>query len=132
MLRESGRTALVTAVVVAVTACADPTAVEDVREPMVPPVLYGTYWRDMEQCTSIRGRGMDQVKWFITDWFPGRPDLRGQWNDRHEITIHRDALLNQGVVTHEIVHELLGGDGAHRDFAWVHCQKWGLSMGTGH
>jgi hypothetical protein len=65
----------------------------------------------------------------VTNWFPGQPGVLGQWNERHEITIRRDFRFDKGVVMHEIVHELLDGDGSHADVAWTACQEVGLIVG---
>lgn len=112
-------------------ACSDPITVEQVREPMDPLQVYYLYWGEMAGCTTIFGGSPAQVRWFVTDWFPGQAGVVGQWNERHEITLLREARFDKGVVTHEIVHELLQGDRDHSDGAWSACQEFGLLMGTG-
>lgn len=97
---------------------------------MEPLKVYATFWRQMEECSSLRGGGVASIRWFVTDAFPGQPDVLGQWNARHEITLRRDALYAPGVVMHEIIHELVGGDGGHRDPAWEACVPVGVEMGA--
>lgn len=124
------RLLLLATVLAAAAGCEDPTTVEDVREPLTPPQVYSLYWDDMEECTQVEGRSMARVRWYVTDYFPGQPGILGQWNGRHEITLLRTARFDKGVVTHEMVHELLGGDGNHQDPAWETCQEFGLILGT--
>lgn len=118
------------AVVAALGACTSPLVIEEVREPLDPPRIYSVWWEEAEGCALVFGGSVYQVDWYVTNWFPGQPGVLGQWNERHEITIRRDARFDKGVVMHEIVHELLDGDGRHTDPAWTACQEVGLIVGT--
>lgn len=105
-----------------------PTELESLRSEMqTVPFLYKKRWKDIERCSGLEG-DLDRVRWFSTPFFPGEPDILGQRNSRHEITIRTDHLFDLGVVGHEILHELLDGDRHHRNAAWEICN---LPIGVG-
>ena len=106
--------------------CDSPTELHELREPVPdPPTQYRTFWEDTEACSGLTG-DFEGVRWFWTSYFPGEPDTVGQWNSNREITLlfaHRGQRV---VVMHEILHDLLGGDGAHVSPLWRSC---GLPIG---
>lgn len=101
-------------------ACDDTVGVEDIRVPLEPKGIYPMVWGEMMAC-SDRTRLFTGVRWFQAPYFPGHPDLLGQWNSRREITLRSDVLFDQEVVAHEILHDLLRGDALHEDPAWDAC-----------
>ena len=88
--------------------------------PFEPPPVYRRLWSDVEQCSGRRG-DPDRVRWLMTDSFPGQPLRLAQWEPGHVITLRSDMDVALPIVAHEILHDLLGGDGANEDPAWLEC-----------
>jgi hypothetical protein len=109
------------------SACSDPVAVEGLRTAIEPKLLYRSLWVDVRVCSGLE-RDYHGIRWYVTPWFPDQPDVLGQWNSRREITLRTDAQLNADVISHELLHDLLDGDGLHADPAWVECD---LPVGKG-
>ena len=98
------------------------------RRAMEPPPAYTLWWPETEQCSSRSG-DFGRVSWYETAFFAdGVFTKLGEWNSRREITIVTSAIMDRQVVRHEILHDLLGGDGDHEDRSWALC---GLPRGTG-
>ena len=118
---------LVTALT-ALGACSEPTSPEiPGRYEILPPASYAEWWTRVEACSGKRG-AISRVRWYTVSSFPDRPDLLGQWNSNHEITLRDDVRDLEPVVSHEILHELLDGDRDHLELAWTTC---GLPRGNG-
>jgi hypothetical protein len=115
-----------TCALILLAACADSASVEDIRASFDPPNAYQGWWNLTLECSAFaRPLGlrveMDRVTWFVTSEFPGQPNVLGQWNELREITIRNDARYNGPVIQHEILHDLLTGDGRHESAAWDDC-----------
>src|SRR5258708_4246205 len=94
---------------------------------MTPPADYAGFWDTLETCAGRRG-DLAAVQWFQVGGaaFTGGDGLTpGEWLAPHTIVIASDQVLNGGnayiVPRHEMLHDLLGGDAAHRDPAWLRC-----------
>jgi hypothetical protein len=85
-----------------------------------PPPLYRSLWAEVEACSGLTAP-FEAVDWYLTPSFPEDRGILGQWNDRGEIVLRWDTRFSRVVVKHEILHELLGGDRAHRSPAWRAC-----------
>jgi hypothetical protein len=77
--------------------------------PMTPPSVYREWWAKTEACSGLRG-DFDRVKWSVVPGhsFPcasGR--CAGHWEPRHEVFIAEQWLMNEMVVRHEMLHDLL-------------------------
>lgn len=101
-------------------ACSDLTGVEELRVGFSPPAAYETLWRSLEACSG-READFDRIRWYWIRSFPDDQPILGQWHERHEITLSAAVLRNRAVVAHEMLHDLLEGDRAHRDPAWDAC-----------
>ncbi len=81
--------------------------------PMDAPSVYREWWAETEACSGISGN-FDRVRWLVVEGhsFPcssGR--CAGHWESSHEIYIAKDWFMNELVVRHEILHDLLGRAG---------------------
>ena len=112
----------IVAVALAATACADPTSLTYVnRRSFSPPMaMYGDWWEELEQCSGRR-RNMGGIRWFLADWISGGTHVHGQWISNREITFKDGFELEDWVVKHEMLHDLLDGDRDHTHFAWRVC-----------
>lgn len=77
--------------------------------PMTPPSVYREWWAKTEACSGLRGN-FDRVKWSVVAGhsFPcasGR--CAGHWEPGHEVFIAEQWLMNEMVVRHEMLHDLL-------------------------
>ena len=97
-----------------------PVASEATRIAMSPHPVFQQLWADVQLCSNRTG-DFGGIRWFVTTAFDSA-DTLGQWNSRREITIRIDSWNNFLVIKHELLHDLLGGDGDHRDPAWVNCE----------
>lgn len=85
-----------------------------------PPSLYRTLWDGVESCSGLIGP-FARVRWFIVYEFGSSSTIFGQWNQRREITLRSDVWLDSDVIRHEILHDLLNGDGGHTRDEWDAC-----------
>jgi hypothetical protein len=105
----------------AAAGCADAPASPGLdSSPFEPPPHYATLWREVERCSGRTG-DPGRVRWMRTDSFPGQPLRLAQWEPGHVITLRADMEVALPIVAHEILHDLLGGDGEHADPAWLEC-----------
>lgn len=79
-----------------------------------PPPKYEDWWRETVECTQLR-KDILGVAFFGADSIVG-------FDGEKAAGLHRSAMIaitwpwiaHEGVVKHEIVHELIGGDKAHK------------------
>jgi hypothetical protein len=95
----------------------------------------------VEACSGRTG-DLSGIRWFLAEligWGWGRPSptVRGQWLSNREITLKAGHEWEYHVVKHEMLHDLLRGDGEHTDPTWGVCDRHdgmpgepGLSTGT--
>ncbi len=110
--------------------CGEPAPVGIESTPFDPPDAYGALWAEVEDCSGLEGDPA-RVRWMKTDSFPGQPLRLAQWEPGHVITLRADMDVALPIVAHEILHDLLGGDGAHEDRAWLGCALPVAGAGTG-
>lgn len=89
-----------------------------------PPDVYATWYAETEDCVGTKGH-FDQVRWFSVPgprwWDPIREQYAiGTWRAPHDIYIAESHRLDEDVVKHETVHELLRG-GANDDPRFEAC-----------
>ncbi len=111
---------LVVGAALSIAGCGDDVAPDRGRVEIEPPALYESLWQGVEQCSGITAP-FDRVRWFVVWEFGASPTIFGQWNARREISLRSDVWLDSQVIRHEILHDLLGGDGAHTNGAWDEC-----------
>ena len=95
-----------------------------------PGPEYATWYAETEECTGIKG-DFERVLWFtFPDRFPCEEfgTCSGFWDD-HRIFLQAENANNEGLVKHEIIHDLLAGSPAndanakHDDPVWDRCDK---------
>jgi hypothetical protein len=83
------------------------------EEPMQPPAVYREWWSKTEACSGLTG-DFDRVEWLVV---PGHSfscasgRCAGHWQSSHQIYIAGDWTMNELVVRHEMLHDLLGRSG---------------------
>jgi hypothetical protein len=101
-------------------ACGDPTGVPGGAIRIEPPGVYRDYWQHVEECSGLVAP-FEAVRWYVVFEVKAGSDIIGQRTGDHEIILRSDLWLEEDVVSHEILHELIGGDGGHRRPEWRVC-----------
>ena len=104
----------------ALSACGDTVAPGVGRVEIEPPALFRSLYEGVEACSGLVGN-FDRVRWFVVWEFGASASLFGQWNQRREISLRSDVWLDSDVVRHEVLHDLLTGDGGHTRDEWDAC-----------
>ena len=82
-------------------------------QPMEPPSEYRAWFAATEACSGRSGN-FDRIVWHVVDGESFEcPSGRcvGRWNDNHHIYIASAYRVNELVVRHEMLHDLLGRPG---------------------
>ena len=91
------------------------------RVPFSPPAVYLEWWRDTEACADESG-SFEALVFYLADWIMGDARVaRARWSEPHDIIIVRRYEADAKVVSHEMLHDLLRGDGSHTDGRWASC-----------
>jgi hypothetical protein len=104
------RPLLAAGLLIAVSSCGfDPKG--DV--PMDPPPIYQDWWGKPEACSGLHGN-FDRVSWSVIEG-PSFPCSSGQcaghWNNDHHIFLAGDWAMDEMVVRHEMLHDMIGQAG---------------------
>lgn len=100
------------------------------RRPFDPPMeLYAPWWNEVAKCVE-RSRSIAGIDWFLADqigptpceYCPGNT-TQGQWISNREITLLAGKERKMVVVKHEMMHDLLRGDGGHEHEGWRICDR---------
>ena len=81
--------------------------------PMTPPPVYREWWATTEACSGLSGT-FERVRWSVVAGasFPcASGKCAGHWEPGHEIYIAETWTMNEMVVRHEMLHDLLGRAG---------------------
>lgn len=81
--------------------------------PMDAPAIYQEWWAKTEACSGIHGN-FDRLRWSVIDGnsFPcSSGQCAGHWNSDHHIFLASDWVMNEMVVRHEMLHDLIGQPG---------------------
>lgn len=100
-----------TALLVASSGCGfDPPG----DKPLDPPAIYREWWAKTEACSGLTGN-FDRVRWVQVE---GRSfscssgQCAGMWSSfSHQIFLASDWTMNEMVVRHEMLHDLIGHPG---------------------
>jgi hypothetical protein len=95
--------------VLAVLSCAAPLGViAPGAERYDPPVVYQEWWADVEACTGKAGN-VTRVTWYLADSIDcgDNLDVRGCWERPHTIYIQRPGKYIEGLIKHEMIHDLV-------------------------
>jgi hypothetical protein len=79
------------------------------KERMIPPIIYRTWWHDVELCSGKNG-DFDAVTWYVTPQaIPYKNQYAaGLWDmATNSIIIDRYDTLDAGLVRHEMLHAIL-------------------------
>jgi hypothetical protein len=77
--------------------------------PMTPPAVYREWWAKTEACSGLRA-DFDRVQWSMVpgNSFPcASGKCAGHWEPGHRIYLAEDWTINEMVVRHEMLHDLL-------------------------
>jgi hypothetical protein len=83
------------------------------EEPLDPPPLYREWWAKTEVCSGLKGN-FDRVRWSVVE---GRSfscssgQCAGHWRTDHQIFLASDWVMDEMVVRHEMLHDLLNRTG---------------------
>lgn len=80
---------------------------------MTPPAVYQEWWAKTEACSGLRGE-FERVRWSVVAGhsFPcASGKCAGHWEGSHDIYIAEDWTMNEMVVRHEMLHDLIGRPG---------------------
>ncbi len=112
--------AAVVGILVPVLACESPLSEAVGLVPLQPPPVYERFWAETESCSSLAG-DLAEVRWFVARDVVVGSDILGRRTGDSEIILRADLWLDGPVVRHEMLHQLLRGDGAHENPAWNDC-----------
>lgn len=82
-------------------------------ESMEAPAVYREWWDKTEACSGLSG-DFDRVEWLVVPGysFPcSSGQCAGHWERGHQIYVADEWKLNEMVVRHEMLHDLLDGGG---------------------
>jgi hypothetical protein len=82
-------------------------------QPLDPPRVYREWWAKTEACSGRRGF-FDRVRWSVVEGrsFPcSSGQCAGHWSNNHHIFLASEWAMDEMVVRHEMLHELLGRPG---------------------
>jgi hypothetical protein len=96
--------------VLALTACGfDPEG----DEPLAPPPIYREWWAKTQACSGKTGN-FERLRWSVVPGhsFPcSSGECAGHWSTNHEIYLADDWVMDEMVVRHEMLHDLVGHPG---------------------
>jgi hypothetical protein len=82
-------------------------------EPVDPPAVYREWWDKTEACSGRSG-DFDRVEWLVVPGYSFKcasGQCAGHWQQGHQIYIAQEWMMNEMVVRHEILHDLLNAGG---------------------
>jgi hypothetical protein len=81
--------------------------------PMDPPAVYQEWWLKTQACSGLVGN-FDRIRWSVIEGpsFPcSSGKCAGHWSNDHHIVLAGDYSMNEMVVRHEMLHDLIGRPG---------------------
>jgi hypothetical protein len=81
--------------------------------PMSPPAVYREWWGKTEACSGLSG-DFDRIQWSVVPGYGfecASGTCAGHWEPGHHIYLAGDWTMNEMVVRHEMLHDLLGRPG---------------------
>jgi hypothetical protein len=81
--------------------------------PMTPPAVYREWWAKTESCSGRTG-DFDRLRWSVIEGysFPcSSGDCAGHWRTNHHVFLASEWVMDEMVVRHEMLHDLLGKPG---------------------
>ena len=81
--------------------------------PLNPPAVFQEWWNKTKACSGLEGN-LDRISWSVIDG-PSFPCSSGQcaghWRKDHHIFLAGDWAMDEMVVRHEMLHDLIGMPG---------------------
>ncbi len=81
--------------------------------PLEPPAIYREWWAKTQACSGLTG-DFDRIRWSIIEG-PSFPCSSGQcaghWRTDHHIFLAGDWAMDEMVVRHEMLHDMIGRPG---------------------
>jgi hypothetical protein len=106
----SARLFLAAGLLVTISGCGfDP--VGDV--PLQPPAVYQEWWAKTQACSGRTGN-FNRISWSMIEGysFPcSSGECAGHWRTNHHIFLAGDWVMDEMVVRHEMLHDLIGKPG---------------------
>lgn len=91
------------------------------KRPFDPPPIYVDWWAATEACSGREG-DFEAIDWFLAIGIDADGVVaRARWSPPHEIILVEGHEDDEKTVRHEMLHDLLSGDGNHESEAWVAC-----------
>jgi hypothetical protein len=81
--------------------------------PIKPPAIYREWWAKTQACSGLRGN-FDRVRWSVIDGasFPcSSGQCAGHWTTGRQIILASEWAMDEMVVRHEMLHDLIGRPG---------------------
>lgn len=81
--------------------------------PLDPPPIYREWFAKTEACSGRTG-DFDRLRWSVIEGrsFPcSSGECAGHWRTNHQIFLAGDWVMDEMVVRHEMLHDLLGRTG---------------------
>jgi hypothetical protein len=108
--------------------------------PMDPPAVYREWWAKTQACSGLGGN-FDRIRWSVVEG-PSFPCASGQcaghWRNDHHIFLASDWVMDEMVVRHEMLHDMIGRPGHPTPpfgqgcpLTWETWKRDGLEMGAG-
>jgi hypothetical protein len=81
--------------------------------PLTPPAVYQEWWDKTEACSGLTG-DFDRLTWSVIEgssFSCSSGQCAGHWSKDHHIFLAGDWVMDEMVVRHEMLHELIGRPG---------------------
>jgi hypothetical protein len=81
--------------------------------PLDPPAVYQDWWAKTEACSGLSG-DFTRISWSVIEgssFSCSSGQCAGHWSEDHHIYLAGDWVMDEMVVRHEMLHELIGRPG---------------------
>ena len=81
--------------------------------PLDPPAIYREWWDKTQACSGLTGN-FDRLTWSVIEgssFSCSSGQCAGHWSRDHHIYLAGDWAMDEMVVRHEMLHELIGRPG---------------------
>ena len=82
-------------------------------QPLDPPAIYREWWAKTEACSGRTGN-FDRLRWSTIEGFSfpcSSGQCAGHWSTTHHIFLATEWQMDEMVVRHEMLHDLVGRPG---------------------
>jgi hypothetical protein len=81
--------------------------------PLDPPPVYREWWAKTQACSGLQG-DFDRLQWSVIEgssFSCSSGQCAGHWRDDHHIFLAGDWAMDEMVVRHEMLHDMIGRPG---------------------